>query len=240
MTRARAVLADRTETADTCVRILEHEGFEVSTATHGDGAVELVGRLRPELTVLDIGLVDPDGFEVCRRVRQFHHGYLVLLSDRSTEADKVRGFVLGADDYLVRPYSEREFAMRVRALRRRPLAPAASAGPAASAEPPAEDDLVRTAERLRIDAESREVILDGAPVELTKLEFELLQTLARSPRRTFTRTQLLHSVWGDDWYGDDHVIDVHVGNLRRKLGESASAPRHLRTVRGVGYRFEAA
>jgi len=189
-------------------------------------AVELARAARPELTILEADLEDADGFEVCRQIRAFHNGYVIIMSERDTEADKILGFTLGADDYVVRPYSPRELAVRIRAMRRRPLDP--------------QPEPMSGSERLRIDSDSREVIVDGAPVELTKLEFDLLETLARSPRRTFTRTQLLHSVWGDDWYGDDHVIDVHVGNLRRKLGESASSPRHVRTVRGVGYRFEAA
>jgi DNA-binding response OmpR family regulator len=205
--------------------VLEQEGFAVMATSVGAEAIALAHAARPELTILDADLEDADGFEVCRQIRAVHHGYLIIVSERDTEADKILGFTLGADDYLVRPYSPRELAVRIRALRRRPLAPQ----PALS-----------ETERLRIDPDSREVTVEGAPVELTKLEFDLLETLARSPRRTFTRTQLLHSVWGDDWYGDDHVIDVHVGNLRRKLGESASTPRHVRTVRGVGYRFEAA
>jgi DNA-binding response OmpR family regulator len=206
--------------------MLEQEGYAVVATSFGREAVELARRGRPELTILDADLDDADGFEICRQIRAFHHGYLIIVSERDTEGDKILGFTLGADDYVVRPYSPRELAVRIRAMRRRPLDP----------RPEAEANQGR----LLIDPDSREVIVDGAPVELTKLEFDLLETLARSPRRTFTRTQLLHSVWGDDWYGDDHVIDVHVGNLRRKLGESASSPRHVRTVRGVGYRFEAA
>jgi len=223
----RALLVDRVEeSARACARILEQEGFAVLATSVGQEAVQLAHTMRPELTILDADLDDADGFEICRQIRAFHHGYVIIVSERDTEADKILGFTLGADDYVVRPYSPRELAVRIRAMRRRPLAPRPE--PAAGTE------------RLRIDADSREVTVDGAPIELTKLEFDLLETLARSPRRTFTRTQLLHSVWGDDWYGDDHVIDVHVGNLRRKLGESASSPRHVRTVRGVGYRFEAA
>jgi DNA-binding response OmpR family regulator len=222
-----ALVVDRmADSARVCARILEQEGFAVTVTAEGGVAVELAHSSRPELILLDGDLQDLDGFEVCRRIRAFHHGYVIMLSDRDSEADKVLGFTLGADDYVVRPVSPRELAVRIRAMRRRPLVP------------PRHADI--GTERLHIDADSREVTVEGAAVELTKLEFDLLSTLARNPRRTFTRTQLLHSVWGDDWYGDDHVIDVHVGNLRRKLGESASTPRHVRTVRGVGYRFEAA
>lgn len=227
MSSPRALLVDRVdESARACARLLEQEGFAVVATSAGAEAVALAHAARPELTILDADLDDADGFEICRQIRAFHHGYLIIVSARDTEADKILGFTLGADDYVVRPYSPRELAVRIRAMRRRPLVPP--------------QFVASEADRLRIDTESREVIMDGAPVELTKLEFDLLETLARNPRRTFTRMQLLHSVWGDDWYGDDHVIDVHVGNLRRKLGESASSPRHVRTVRGVGYRFEAA
>src|SRR5262245_61447172 len=203
-----ALLVDRgEESARACARMLEQEGFAVVATSVGVEAVELARAVRPELTILDVDLEDADGFEVCRQIRAFHHGYLIIVSERDTEADKILGFTLGADDYVVRPYSPRELAVRIRAMRRRPLVPQAA---------------TTDADRLHNDTDSREVTVDGSPVELTKLEFDLLETLARSPRRTFTRTQLLHSVWGDDWYGDDHVIDVHVGNLRRKLGESAS------------------
>jgi DNA-binding response OmpR family regulator len=222
-----ALLVDSSvESAQVCGRMLEQEGYVVTATAAGAEGIEIARSTRPELTILDADLEDMDGFEVCRQIRAVHHGYVIMVSARESEADKILGFTLGADDYVVRPYSPRELAVRIRAMRRRPLV--LQSGAASSQD------------RLRIDAHSREVIVEGAPVELTKLEFDLLDTLASSPRRTFTRTQLLHSVWGNDWYGDDHVIDVHVGNLRRKLGESASAPRHVRTVRGVGYRFEAA
>ncbi len=135
---------------------------------------------------------------------------------------------MGADDYVTKPFSPRELAARIQAMRRRPRSTASAAQTAA----------IREYGSLRIDPDVREVTLDGQVLELTKIEFGILDLLSSAPRRTFTRGQLLEDVWGDNWYGDDHIIDVHVGNLRKKLGESATSSPRIRTVRGVGYRFE--
>ena len=134
------------------------------------------------------------------------------------------GLSVGADDYVTKPFSARELAARIGAIRRRPRAPQAPG--------------LRDFGALSIDPVAREATLGGTELVLTKIEFDLLDLLSGSPRRTFTREQLLRMVWGDGWFGDDHVIDVHLGNLRKKLGESASQPRHIRTMRGVGYRFD--
>jgi DNA-binding response OmpR family regulator len=209
-----------------CKHLLEKEGFDVLVATNGAHAVELVQRDQPDLAMIDLGLPDIDGIEVCRRIRQLTDAYIVIVTGRSDEVDKVVGLSVGADDYVTKPFSPRELAARIQAMRRRPRRPA----PATA--------VTRDYGALSIDPVVREVTVDGSPVDLTKIEFGILDLLSSSPRRTFTRHQLLEEVWGDNWFGDDHTIDVHVGNLRRKLGESASAPRHIRTLRGVGYRFE--
>jgi DNA-binding response OmpR family regulator len=206
--------------------LLEQIGFAVSVAGDGDRAVALARAERPDLIVLDVTLPDVDGFEVCRKLREFTDAYVLMVTARHDELDKVVGFSVGADDYVTKPFSGRELTARIKAMARRPRAPAAPE--------------LRDFGRLRIDPLAREVILDGRPVDLTKIEFDIVDLLSASPRQTFTRRQLLEQVWGGTWFGDDHVIDVHVGNLRKKLGESATAPRHIRTVRGVGYRFDPA
>jgi DNA-binding response OmpR family regulator len=227
VTRPRALLAeDSPEFVLLCKHLLEKEGFDVLVATNGAHAVQVVRQEQPDLAMIDLGLPDVDGIEVCRRIRQLSDAYIVIVTGRSDEVDKVVGLSVGADDYVTKPFSPRELAARIQAMRRRPRRPASAAA------------ITRDYGALSIDPVVREVTVDGTPIDLTKIEFGILDLLSSSPRRTFTRHQLLEEVWGDNWYGDDHTIDVHVGNLRRKLGESASAPRHIRTLRGVGYRFE--
>ncbi len=226
MSRPRALLVeDSPEFVLLCTHVLEKEGFDVVVATDGGRAVELARQERPELAVLDLELPDVDGVEVCRRIRQFTDAYVMMVTGRDGEVDKIVGLSVGADDYVTKPFSPRELAARIQAMRRRPRAAAPSSG-------------AREHGQLRVDPVVREASVAGELVELTKIEFDLLDLLTSQPRRTFARGQLLEDVWGDNWGGDDHIIDVHMGNLRRKLGESASAPRHIRTVRGVGYRFE--
>ncbi len=225
MPRPRALLVeDSPEFVLLCKHVLEKQGFDVVVAHDGGRAVELARQERPELAVLDLELPDFDGVEVCRRIRQFTDAYIMMVTGRASEVDKIVGLSVGADDYVTKPFSPGELGARIQAMRRRPRsAPESSA---------------REYGVLRVDPVVREAAVAGELVELTKIEFDLLDLLSSKPRRTFTRGQLLDDVWGDNWGGDDHIIDVHMGNLRRKLGESASAPRHIRTVRGVGYRFE--
>jgi len=228
VSRPRAlVVEDSPEFMLLCRHLLEKEGFDVVVATDGISAVEVAERERPDIAILDLGLPGVDGIEVCRRIRQFTDAYIVMVTGRTDEVDKIVGLSVGADDYVTKPFSPRELAARIQAMRRRPRA--AAAAPSAA---------IREFGPLRIDPDVREVTVDGRVLDLTKIEFGLLDLLSSAPRRTFTRNQLLEDVWGDNWYGDDHIIDVHVGNLRKKLGESASAPRYIRTLRGVGYRFE--
>ena len=225
MPRPRALLVeDSPEFVRVCKHLLEKEGYDVVVANDGGNAVELARSEQLELAVLDLELPDVDGVEVCRRIRQFTDAYIVMVTGRSGEVDKVVGLSVGADDYVTKPFSPRELAARIQAMRRRPRATTESGA--------------REYGKLRVDPIVREVRVGGQTIELTKIEFDLLDLLSSKPRRTFTRGQLLEDVWGGNWYGDDHIIDVHVGNLRRKLGESASDPRHICTVRGVGYRFE--
>lgn len=204
---------------------LEREGFEVLAAADGEQAVERAREHAPDLIVLDLMLPGIDGIEACRRIRAFSDAYIVMLTAKAEETDKIIGLSTGADDYLTKPFSPGELVARVRAMLRRPRgleAPGSS---------------VRRFGDLELDPAAREVTLDGDPVELTRLEFDLLATLSAEPRVAFSRAQLVERVWGTDWFGDDHLVDVHVANLRRKLGDDPAAPRYVRTVRGVGYRM---
>jgi DNA-binding response OmpR family regulator len=217
------VVEDAPEIAVVVRSMLQKEGYDVTVAHDGARGLAAARSERPELVVLDLSLPDADGVEICRELRTFSDAYVVMVTARDDEVDKVVGLTVGADDYITKPFSPRELSARIRAMRRRPRA---------TPQP----GLVEF-DNLSIDTDAREVTLDGVDLGLTKIEYDLLVLLAASPRRTHTRTQLLQHIWGE-WYGNDHVIDVHLGNLRKKLGESASRPRFIRTVRGVGYRFE--
>ncbi|HSP71574.1 MAG TPA: response regulator transcription factor [Gaiellaceae bacterium] len=198
---------------------LEREGFDVASAGDGERAVELARSLDPEVVVLDLMLPGIDGLEACRQIREFSDAYVVMLTAKSEEHEKIVGLTSGADDYVTKPFSPGELVARIRAMLRRPRAAAVSQ--------------LRRFGPLAIDVAAREVTVEGAPIELTKLEFDLLDALSENPRLVLSRRQLLERVWGPRWFGDDHVVDVHVANLRRKLGD----PRLVRTVRGVGYRM---
>jgi DNA-binding response OmpR family regulator len=223
--RPRVLVVDDEEPlARLVAAYLMREGFDVQTA--GDGQ-EAIGRARawdPAVIVLDLGLPGTGGVEVCRAVRTFCDCCIVMLTARVTEIDKLVGLSVGADDYLTKPFSPRELVARVRAMLRRPRAGAAGAqavvfGP------------------LSIDVAVREVRVDGRLVDLTRTEFDVLAALAAHPRLAFTRAQLIEAVWGAAWVGDEHLVDVHVGHVRRTLGDDPAAPVFIRTVRGVGYRM---
>ena len=226
--RPRAlVVDDEAPLVDLLRSYLEREGFEVATAADGERAVELVRELAPDVVVLDVMLPGIDGIEACRRIRGFSDAYILMLTARAEEVDKIVGLSTGADDYLTKPFSPSELLARVRALLRRPRQGAAPAPP------------TRRFGDLVVDSLAREVRTGDELVELTRLEFDRLDALSESPRIVFSRAQLLKRVWGPDWFGDEHVVDVHVANLRRKLGDGGAAPRYIRTVRGVGYRMGA-
>ena len=204
---------------------LVREGFDVSVAHSGPSAVESARELGPVLIVLDLMLPGFDGIEACRQIRQFSDAYIIMLTARDEEVDKVLGLSMGADDYLVKPFSPRELIARVRAMLRRPRASFADGLAAARIE----------VGGLSIDAEARTLHVDGSLTEVTRTEFDLLAVMASRPRAALTRRQLIEAVWGPGWFGDEHVVDVHIGHLRTKLGDDASEPRFIRTVRGVGY-----
>jgi DNA-binding response OmpR family regulator len=202
---------------------LQADGFEVVEAETGERALDVVRSVAPDVVVLDVMLPGIDGVEVLRRLRTFSSAYVLLVTAKSDEIDKLVGLSVGADDYVTKPFSPREVVARVKAvLRRQRTADAA-------------DELVEVG-ALQLDLARREARRAGGPVELTALEFDLLAALASSPGRVFTRRQLLERVWGADYYGDERVVDVHIRNLRKALGDSADDPAVVATVRGVGYK----
>lgn len=208
---------------------LEREGFAVDTAADGRSALRAARADVPDVVVLDLTLPDVDGVEVCRVLRTFTDAYVIMLTARADEVDKLIGLSVGADDYLTKPFSPRELVARVRTMLRRPRVTAAVPVP----DP---DGVLRFGE-LSIDPLSREVRVGGSVVELTRTEFDVLAVLAARPRQAFTRRRLTDAVWGADWVGDEHLVDVHVGHVRRKLGDDAADPRYILTVRGIGYRM---
>ena len=230
MTPAQRVLVvdDERPLATLIADYLRRDSFEVTIAFDGTAAVDAARTTAPDVVVLDLGLPGLDGIEVCRRLRTFSDCYVIMLTARSDEVDKLVGLSVGADDYLTKPFSPRELVARVHVLLRRPR----GTGTTAAAEEP-----VRRFGSLELDVAGREVRLTGRAVALTRTEFDVLAALAKRPKLAFTRRQLIDVVWGDDWVGDEHLVDVHIAHLRRKLGDDPSCPRFVRTVRGVGYRM---
>ena len=219
------IVEDEAPLARLLAGYLEREGFQAVVCGDGEQAVELAHEHDPEVIVLDLMLPGLDGIEACRQIRVFSDAYIVMLTARAEEADKIVGLSTGADDYVTKPFSPGELMARVRAMRRRPRATRPEPTP------------VRRFGDLAIDPAAREVRRGSDQVELTRLEFDLLDALSERPRMVFSRRQLLERVWGADWVGDEHLVEVHMANLRRKLGDDPRSPRYIRTVRGVGYRM---
>jgi len=216
---------------------LSTQGFQVLTAASGTAGVDAVRDHDPDLVTLDLGLPGIDGIEACRRIREISDAYVVMITARDDEVEKLIGLETGADDYLAKPFSPRELNARVNAMFRRPRrGPGSPSGAAAGAELPGNE--VLTNGGLRVDVDGRRAFLDGTELSLTRTEFDLLTELMRTPARVWTREALLRSVWDTEWATDTHLVEVHIGNLRRKLGEGRGGPRFIRTVRGVGYRME--
>jgi DNA-binding response OmpR family regulator len=219
------VVEDDTHISDLVDLLLRAEGYRVVQAAEGIKGLAALEREKPRLAILDVGLPDIDGLEVVRRLRAMPGGLartpVIMLTARDGEIDRVVGLELGADDYVTKPFSNRELVARVRALLRR-------------AEGPQRDEpQVHAVGRVEVDTGRREARLDGVPVALATREFDLLQYLVDNQGLALSRRQLLDGVWGPDWYGDDRTVDVHVRQLRKKLGEDFP----LATVWGVGYRL---
>jgi len=217
------VIDDEAGIRELVTAYLRREGYEVYTADDGPGGLKAARAYKPDLIVLDIMLPGMDGLELLTRLRRESNVYVIMLTAKSEETDKVIGLSVGADDYLTKPFSPRELVARVKAaLRRLQLGATAAESP------------VLAFRHVRVDVGRRQVWVNEEPVSLTTTEFDLLKTLAEHRGMVLSREQLLEKVWGHDFYGDDRVVDVHIGHIRQKLGDD----RFIVTVRGVGYRFE--
>jgi len=208
-------------------RVLEREGFEPVVAATAAEAMELAESVGPDLVLLDLTLPDGDGRDVCRALRRDSDVPIVMLTARGSELDRVVGLEMGADDYVVKPFSGAEVVSRIRAVLRRSRSDASGG----RFEP------AFAVGDLEIDVAARTATLAGEPLELTRKEFDLLAELARNAGRVVTREDLMSRVWDVNWFGSTKTLDVHIGALRRKLGDDPAAPRHIETVRGVGFRF---
>jgi DNA-binding response OmpR family regulator len=214
------VVDDEPNIAELIELYLSREGYQVFTADSGEAALRVVAERRPRLVVLDIGLPDIDGLEVCRRLRQTSTIPVIFLTARDGEVDRVVGLELGADDYVTKPFSPPELVARVKAVLRR-------------ADPTATSEIIQIADAA-IDLGRREVRVRGEVIAFTTREFELLQFLAEHPGLALSRQQILDGVWGYDWFGDERTVDVHLAQIRKKLDGAV----RIDTVRGIGYRLE--
>lgn len=212
-------------------KYLSAEGFVVHSAYDGTTGLKQARAVKPDLIVLDVMLPGMDGFEVCRRIQQESNVYVLMLTARAEEMDKVVGLSVGADDYLTKPFSPRELVARVKAILRRNRRQDERAEPS--------ERQVLSFEEIQINPETREVSRGDKPVDLTQREFELLYSLAEQPGRVFSRDQLLERVWGHDFAGIDRVVDVTIGILRRKLEDDPANPALIQTIRGIGYKLVA-
>ena len=229
------VVEDTDEIRELVTTVLRRAGFDVREAASGAACLEEVRRQAPDLIVLDLGLPDADGTEVCRQIRAETQCYVLMLTARAEEVDLLIGLAVGADGYMAKPFSPRELVARVQAMLRFPRTAPAAVETAAAAE-----ESVRRLAELEVDEETREVRVDGAVVDLTRTEFDLLAALASRPGRVLQRETLLREVWQTDWEGNLRLVEAHMSNLRRKLVAAGLNSPEIRTVRGVGYRLVAA
>ena len=227
------VVDDEADLAQLVAGYLRKAGLDVAVRHDGTDAVAAVRDFAPQVLVLDLGLPGIDGVEVCRQVRTFSDCHVLMLTARDDEIDKIVGLSVGADDYVTKPFSPRELVARVQAmLRRARTRPAPTPPPAGRAQELVIGDLV-------VDEAAREVRVGGEPVALTRIEFDLLAALAAHPQVVLSRRQLVEMVWDTAWTGDAHLVDVHIGRIRKKLGDEAAGPKFIQTIRGVGYRMGA-
>lgn len=235
------IIEDEANIAQVLRLYLEQAGYTVLTASDGVAGLELHAREHPDLIILDLMLPALDGMEVCRRIRSWANTPILMLTARQGEEDRIAGLDIGADDYLIKPFSPREVVSRIKAILRRSV-PAALAQ--AGSLPSTTDEALteNPHEHLRFDnlyinVPARRVEVAGQSISLTAKEFDLLMTMAASPDRVFTRETLLNQIWGYTYLGDGRTVDVHVGTLRKKLETMAEAPHYIQTVWGVGYKF---
>ncbi len=222
------VVEDEKDLAAMVRSYLERAGYAVALAHTGPDALACARSTEPDVVVLDLGLPGLDGVEVCRHLRTFTDCYVLMLTARSDEIDRIVGLSVGADDYITKPFSPRELVARVQAVLRRPRRPA---------QPPDDDVAPYVFGDLHVDPTGRRVRVANDPVKLTRTEFDILALLAASPKVAFSRRRIIDEVWDPAWVGDEHVVDVHIAHLRNKLGDDAAASAYIDTVRGVGYRM---
>lgn len=225
-TKTILVVDDEATIREVLRRYLEREGYRVVEAADGESALAAIDEAEPALIVLDLMLPGVDGLEIARSLREVHSIPIVMLTARGELSDRIEGLELGADDYIVKPFSPREVTLRVQAVLRRQEEGTIEAGD------PLELD------GLALDPKTREVTIEGAPADLTAKEFDLLHFLMRHPRQVFSRDQLLDNVWGYEFYGDPSTVTVHIRRLREKIEADPSNPKRLLTVWGVGYKYE--
>ncbi|MGY1634921.1 response regulator [Geodermatophilus sp. SYSU D01186] len=225
------VVEDTQEIRELVCTVLRKAGMDVRGVGSGAEAMVEIRRAAPDVVVLDLGLPDADGTEVCRQIRAESQCYVLMLTARAEEVDLLIGLAVGADGYMAKPFSPRELVARVQAMLRRPRVP--EPRPA-----PVEESVLKLAE-LEVDEDSREVRVDGTVVDLTRTEFDLLAALASRPGRVLQRETLLREVWQTDWEGSVRLVEAHMSNLRRKLQAAGLSSPEIRTVRGVGYRLVA-
>jgi len=221
------IVEDEPAIAEPLAYLLEREGYETLLVADGSEALRRFDRDGADLVLLDLMLPGMSGTEVCREIRTRSQVPIIMLTAKDSEIDIVVGLELGADDYVTKPYSSRELLARIRAVLRRRV------------EVPEADDAIVEAGPVRIDLDRHVVTVDGAEVAMPLKEFELLEVLLRNAGKVLTRGQLIDRVWGADYFGDTKTLDVHVKRIRSKIEATPSEPRHLVTVRGLGYRFEA-
>ncbi len=236
--RTALVVEDDEDIRELIKFTLSTQGFEVTAVDSGLAGVEAVRTLDPDLITLDLGLPGIDGIEACRRIREITDAYVVMITARDDEVERLIGLETGADDFISKPFSPRELKARVNAMFRRPRrGPAVVSVPVVAKAPEDEHEVLKHGE-LSVDVDGRRAFQSGKELSLTRTEFDLLTELMRTPARVWSREALLRSVWDTEWATDTHLVEVHVGNLRRKLGEGPGSTRFIRTVRGVGYRME--
>jgi DNA-binding response OmpR family regulator len=223
--RTALIVDDEPHVIELLSGVLKAEGFAVTSAPDGMAALRRARSSQPDIVILDVGLPGLDGFEVCRALRKETAAPILFLTARGDEIDRVVGLELGADDYMIKPFSPREFVARVRAVLRRSGVPAPEPGQR------------RIAGDVAIDADRRDVSVGGRRIDLKPREFDVLWLLVRNDGRVFTRDQLIETLWGFDFDGDPRTVDVHIRRIRRAIGDSASRPRYLHTIHGVGYKF---
>ncbi|OAN34631.1 hypothetical protein A4X20_07145 [Mycolicibacterium iranicum] len=219
------IVEDSPEVVETLRSVLIQDGHEVEVAFDGRAGLEVAPGFRPDVVLLDVMLPQIDGLEVCRRLRSLSNAHIIMLTSKDDEVDRVVGLSMGADDYVTKPFYPREVSARISAVGRRVRS--------AMVDSAANERVIG---ELRIDSAARRVTVAGKEVVLTKKEFDLLDTITARPKMVHTREMLKQSIWGPDWFGDDHVVDVHIGNLRRKIDTPGCRSR-IETVRGVGFRL---